>query len=674
MKKLLLGISFLVMACNIEAQLTTGSIASSNAPGGTTHFYQYKPPHYNNTDLFPLIISLHGVGQAGNNDGSEITNVTLDGLPLLLKGGTQLEFTFQGKTEGFIMLAPQANRGDVNSWPTYYVDEMIAYGIANLRVDPARVFLTGFSAGGGGVWKYVTSSATAAAKLAGIVPVASSSAGIGDFCYVGSQKVAVWTFHGGNDQSIPAHIDHANITAVNNCSPIIPAVDTIIDNESHGIYMSVAYDVTNKHHYPNVFQWMLKVNRNINPATDAQPVPIIAGGNTINLTTPVKVKDFPVLDGSGSTDDDIIMDYLWEQVGANNLLPNVVDGSRIWPTIKIAPSANMVGIDVGTYTFRLRVKDYLTSKPNHTQFATLTVNVQTPGGPGGHSAPATNAGSDHVLASAEQFWTNSGSYLFYNSAFKAFNWRIIKAPAGAPTSGPLVPAVNAFNGGPYGGNDNNVRFVNMETPGNYEFEFSVTNNFDEVGKDTVVITRLSSALPVTYAYFNGKNAGTSNVLNWATTVEVNSDRFDILRSADGVNFSKTGSVSSTGGAVQTEYSFEDKNAPLGKTYYRLSQVDKDGRAELSKTVLINNNRAGISIEKYPNPVHDNLMVSIQGNTNGSLQVAVADMQGKTIIQQQWQKDQSLLKKIINVASLQNGVYQMIITVGNEKQVSSFVKY
>ena len=213
----------------------------------------------------------------------------------------------------------------------------------------------------------------------------------------------------------------------------------------------------------------------------------------------------------------------------------------------------------------------------------------------------------------------------------------------------------------------------MTVPGTYQFQYSATNTFGETGSDILTITKLA-ALPVTYAYFNGQNAGAKNVLSWATTVEVNSDRFDVQRSTDGVSFNTIGSINSKGGASLTTYSFDDNNAPTGIAYYRLSQVDKDGRSSLSSVVSLNNRRTGVYIEKYPNPVHDNLTVTVQGSINGSVQMIVADMQGKAIIQQHWQKDIPALKKIVGVGSLQNGVYQMIITIGQEKQVSSFVKY
>src|SRR3982750_3930543 len=190
MRKFLVTALLMGFVIGLNAQLSPGSV--NTASHGTIYFYQYKPPHYNNTDLFPLIISLHGVGQAGNPNGSEIAGVLSDGIPLQLNQGKQLEFTWQGKTEGFVLLAPQTNRSgtsgpNVDSWDPFYVNEMIEYGINNLRVDPARIFLTGFSAGGGGVWKYATSPEALANphKLAGITPASSSDLGT-NFCNIGS--------------------------------------------------------------------------------------------------------------------------------------------------------------------------------------------------------------------------------------------------------------------------------------------------------------------------------------------------------------------------------------------------------------------------------------------------------------------------------------------------------
>ncbi len=672
MKRILSIVLCSVLTYSSLAQLTQGSVASANAPGGRIYFYQYKPPQYNNTDLFPLIVSLHGGGEGGDANGSNLANVLSYGLPQLVSKGQVLQSTWNGVTEGFIMLAPQTTAALTNSWPSYYVDEMINYGIANLRVDPNRVFLTGYSLGGAGVWNYATSSPTAAARLAGLIPAAATPAG-GNFCNIAGSQVATWVQHSLYDQfgNVQQAIDYTN--AVNACNPlIVPAVDTIYPTGSHDIYMTKTYDPTNNSHYPNLFQWMQRVKRTLNPATNQNPVPVIAGPAVVNLTAPLNKRNFPVLDGTGSFDnDDIIMDYYWEQTsGPAVMLPvptavnDVVnDERRQRPLVVIPPTPNNYGVPIGTYTFRLRVKDYLTSKPGHTQFATKTVNVVLP--PSGVAGPVADAGDDIFLSGTSTTAQRSGAFesTYGGTGPINYNWTFI--------SGPQTAVLRTFNySAPYTSGDNNVGFTNMNAPGTYTFEFSVSNS-NGVGTDRVNVIKLS-ALPVSYAYITGKNNGTSNTVSWATTDEVNSLRFDVQRSADGTNFSTIGSVTAKGSA--SAYSFDDANAPLGVSYYRLAQVDKDGTTTLSKTVTINNSTAGLFIQKYPNPVHDNLTVAVQSTTNGKLTMIIADMQGKTIMQQQWQKDQPLLRKVINVGALQNGVYQMIIESGAEKRISSFVKY
>lgn len=92
-----------------------------------------------------------------------------------------------------------------------------------------------------------------------------------------------------------------------------------------------------------------------------------------------------------------------------------------------------------------------------------------------------------------------------------------------------------------------------------------------------------TTLPVTWLYFTARANDSHEVaLNWATASEINNDRFEIERSADGSSFEKIGTVNGNGNSVQTiEYSFKDTTVQRGVYYYRLKQVDFDGRFEYS---------------------------------------------------------------------------------------------
>ncbi|MBK7958341.1 MAG: hypothetical protein IPK03_09595 [Bacteroidetes bacterium] len=79
-----------------------------------------------------------------------------------------------------------------------------------------------------------------------------------------------------------------------------------------------------------------------------------------------------------------------------------------------------------------------------------------------------------------------------------------------------------------------------------------------------------------------------NQLNWITSSEKNNEKFDIERSANGIDYAKIGEVKGSGNSIiQRKYRFDDlklDDAPIH--YYRLKQVDFDGQFEYSKIIAI----------------------------------------------------------------------------------------
>lgn len=145
-------------------------------------------------------------------------------------------------------------------------------------------------------------------------------------------------------------------------------------------------------------------------------------------------------------------------------------------------------------------------------------------------------------------------------------------------------------------------------------------------------------LPITLSSFSGYKEATKNILNWQTANEVNNKGFELERSIDGKEFTKIAVINSkaTNGnsTGANEYSYTDEKYFGATNYYRLRQLDKDGKSTLSKVVVIKSaqiTKAQIS-RIFPNPVQEKLNVVLNTPTSEKVTIAITDLVGKTITQ------------------------------------------
>jgi hypothetical protein len=118
-------------------------------------------------------------------------------------------------------------------------------------------------------------------------------------------------------------------------------------------------------------------------------------------------------------------------------------------------------------------------------------------------------------------------------------------------------------------------------------------------------------------------------LAWVTTEENNSKEFDVERSGDGSHFTAIGVVAAKGNSASTtNYTFDDAQPLTGDNYYRLRQVDLDGKAVYSKTVKLNFAGA-IALRISPNPAHGTANI-YTGNTTEALSIRIMDLNGRIV--------------------------------------------
>jgi len=125
-----------------------------------------------------------------------------------------------------------------------------------------------------------------------------------------------------------------------------------------------------------------------------------------------------------------------------------------------------------------------------------------------------------------------------------------------------------------------------------------------------------SPLPIMLELFKAAYKNGNVELNWITASETNNAYFTICRSTDAIHFEDIVTIAGGGNSNQRLfYSFTDKNALCGISYYRLKQTDYDGCFEYSEIIAVNTgDEKKCIINVYPNPVSDVLSIEIEGNS------------------------------------------------------------
>ena len=206
-------------------------------------------------------------------------------------------------------------------------------------------------------------------------------------------------------------------------------------------------------------------------------------------------------------------------------------------------------------------------------------------------------------------------------------------------------------------------------------------DWESGGGDNFTISLSGTALPVSLADFNGRSEGSVNILTWNTKSESNNKGFELQRSADGANYTTIGNIASKAengnSSVQLNYQFNDARPLSGINYYRLKQVDYDGRFSFSGVVTLKSKVSEIIISSvYPNPARNEVKLVISSPAAERATVVVTDLTGKVIVQRSVQLAMGDNHQQFNIQSLSAGTYlvKLVCDSGCETAVQRFVKY
>ena len=125
----------------------------------------------------------------------------------------------------------------------------------------------------------------------------------------------------------------------------------------------------------------------------------------------------------------------------------------------------------------------------------------------------------------------------------------------------------------------------------------------------------------------------------------------------------------SGSNINIDYTFEDSNPSEGISYYRIRQVDFDGKWSYTPIKEINRN---LSLEAniYPNPASKKIIVQFNGFHNAGT-IQVCDVFGKVVLETNLTG--SAEQASLDIAALKNGYYFVTIETSGFQARQAFVK-
>lgn len=150
----------------------------------SARYLLYLPKGYDRSraERWPLLLFLHGAGERGD----DISRIKVNGPP---------KFLSTSENFPFVVVSPQAGVDSI--WSNLAMDALIDDVVSRYRLDPDRIYLTGLSMGGYGVWQLAMEFPH---RFAAIAPVSAGGVPSGA-CAL--KHLPVWAFHGAKDDIVP---------------------------------------------------------------------------------------------------------------------------------------------------------------------------------------------------------------------------------------------------------------------------------------------------------------------------------------------------------------------------------------------------------------------------------------------------------------------------------------
>ncbi|MEO6868518.1 MAG: T9SS type A sorting domain-containing protein, partial [Ginsengibacter sp.] len=220
----------------------------------------------------------------------------------------------------------------------------------------------------------------------------------------------------------------------------------------------------------------------------------------------------------------------------------------------------------------------------------------------------------------------------------------------------------------------------VDSAGTYIVNQTFLTGCTVYASDTVVIPpyrKICNVLEATINDFKGIVSNKKAQLSWSVLNNYVINYFEIESSIDGVNFSSLAKINSSQSdlaVVTYEYTDQSQLIKSSVIYYRLKMVNFANKFTYSKIVrLSNGNNNSMDVKMFPNPVRDNMRISIYAASDEILQLSIYNAAGS--LMRTMSTSISRGNSILNVSDFQSwpdGVYSVKAKSGNALFVNKMV--
>ena len=183
------------------------------------------------------------------------------------------------------------------------------------------------------------------------------------------------------------------------------------------------------------------------------------------------------------------------------------------------------------------------------------------------------------------------------------------------------------------------------------------------------------ALPVILTRFTGKSEKATNLLDWTTASEINTDKFVVEKSQDGLRWEYLTDVKASGfSTLEKAYTTTDFN-PYFITYYRLKMMDLDGKYEYSEVVKIErtSKRSDDFVRVYPVPTFDKVLVQLELDQVSEVSLTVTDILGRLLFTGKQSLQEGLNEIPLDLTAYTSGTYFLKVDNGVKQYTQRIIK-